>query len=189
MSDVKVVPVPKGSIVWLNDIDFVDDAMLDHTRQAIAEACGHEGFVILQTFGGGTVEVVLGPDDLVARVRAAVALATAEQAVAPVRACRFCGCTDDRACEVPGGCYWLEREEYDYDVCSACDGLALASRDAEDRGVDYVHADTLIARAREMYERAGPDTAPVGSSEVIAWADLAPDERRWWLTRAGGPMA
>jgi hypothetical protein len=29
------------------------------------------------------------------------------------RACRACGCTDDRAC--PGGCSWVER-----DLCSAC---------------------------------------------------------------------
>lgn len=30
-----------------------------------------------------------------------------------VRACRVCGCTDDRAC--PGGCSWV-----DDDLCSAC---------------------------------------------------------------------
>jgi hypothetical protein len=30
-----------------------------------------------------------------------------------VRACRVCGCTDDRAC--PGGCWWV-----DDDLCSAC---------------------------------------------------------------------
>lgn len=30
------------------------------------------------------------------------------------RACRECGCTDDRAC--PGGCSWAEP-----DLCSACD--------------------------------------------------------------------
>jgi hypothetical protein len=29
------------------------------------------------------------------------------------RACRVCGCTDDRAC--PGGCWWVEP-----DLCSAC---------------------------------------------------------------------
>lgn len=29
-----------------------------------------------------------------------------------VRACRYCGCTDDRAC--PGGCFWVTG-----DVCSA----------------------------------------------------------------------
>ncbi len=32
------------------------------------------------------------------------------------RACRVCGCTDDRAC--PGGCYWA-----DEDLCSACVGV------------------------------------------------------------------
>lgn len=30
-----------------------------------------------------------------------------------VRACRECGCTDDRSC--PGGCSWVE-----LDLCSAC---------------------------------------------------------------------
>lgn len=35
------------------------------------------------------------------------------------RACRHCGCTDDRACE--GGCYWVEP-----DLCSACDPEAVA---------------------------------------------------------------
>ena len=30
-----------------------------------------------------------------------------------VRACRVCGCTDDRAC--PGGCWWV-----DTDLCSSC---------------------------------------------------------------------
>lgn len=29
------------------------------------------------------------------------------------RACRVCGCTDEKAC--PGGCSWVER-----DLCSAC---------------------------------------------------------------------
>ncbi len=35
-----------------------------------------------------------------------------QQSLAP-RACRVCGCTNDRAC--PGGCYWVER-----DLCSVC---------------------------------------------------------------------
>lgn len=35
-----------------------------------------------------------------------------QQSPAP-RACRVCGCTNDRACQ--GGCYWVER-----DLCSAC---------------------------------------------------------------------
>ena len=38
-------------------------------------------------------------------------------APAPVRTCRSCGCTDDRACINDGGvpCHWV-----DYDLCSAC---------------------------------------------------------------------
>lgn len=31
-------------------------------------------------------------------------------------ACKFCGCTDDRAC--PGGCFWIS---HDPPVCSACE--------------------------------------------------------------------
>ena len=34
-------------------------------------------------------------------------------AAPPVRACRLCGCTENRACL--GGCYWVEQ-----DLCSAC---------------------------------------------------------------------
>lgn len=32
-----------------------------------------------------------------------------------VRACRVCGCTEDRACA--GGCHWLSDRD---DLCSAC---------------------------------------------------------------------
>ena len=32
-----------------------------------------------------------------------------------VRTCRYCGCTDDHACE--GGCWWIAAE-----VCSSCAG-------------------------------------------------------------------
>lgn len=36
---------------------------------------------------------------------------------APPRACRVCGCTDDRAC--PGGCAWLPTPNDD--VCTSCE--------------------------------------------------------------------
>jgi hypothetical protein len=36
------------------------------------------------------------------------------------RACRVCGCTDDRAC--PGGCWWAAE-----DLCSACVGAPRRS--------------------------------------------------------------
>ena len=39
--------------------------------------------------------------------------AVRRQTTRKVRACRSCGCTDDRACE--GGCWWVEK-----DLCSAC---------------------------------------------------------------------
>jgi hypothetical protein len=35
-----------------------------------------------------------------------------------IRKCRFCGCTDKKAC--PGGCWWIAK-----DVCSACEGRLL----------------------------------------------------------------
>jgi hypothetical protein len=41
--------------------------------------------------------------------------ALAEKKLSGPRACRRCGCTDDRAC--PGGCAWMPHLK---DVCSAC---------------------------------------------------------------------
>lgn len=41
------------------------------------------------------------------------------------RACRVCGCTQDRACDDPEtgtGCHWIEA-----DLCSACKGKAVAA--------------------------------------------------------------
>lgn len=45
---------------------------------------------------------------------------TSPRASARVRACRACGCTDDRAC--PDGCSWV-----DADLCSACVGDTRSS--------------------------------------------------------------
>lgn len=68
MAEVKVLSVPEGSIVWLHDIDMVPgDDWMDVLRKGI----GHDQFVILHTEGDGVVEV-LGPDELVAKVRAAL---------------------------------------------------------------------------------------------------------------------
>ena len=39
-----------------------------------------------------------------------------------VRACRVCGCTDNRAC--PGSCWWIE-----FDLCSSCKGAAAVGAD------------------------------------------------------------
>lgn len=43
----------------------------------------------------------------------------------PVRTCRVCGCTEDRACE--GGCSWLA-----FDLCSACEDFEEHRYVAED---------------------------------------------------------
>lgn len=75
MSDLKVLPVPRGSIIWLDDIDFApDDEGEDLDRQIrmlhdrIEEVCGHHEFMLLWTSGGGSVKVV-GLDRLVEMVR------------------------------------------------------------------------------------------------------------------------
>lgn len=66
-----------------------------HARHAV-EAGNHVDVELLPGHGGQRLVVVLEPDEL-----------------APVRACRVCGCTDDYACLPP--CTWVE-----YDLCSAC---------------------------------------------------------------------
>lgn len=74
---VGVLPVPEGSIVWLHNIEPPPDAkgtMYNMSRDllvALVEHVGHDQFVILTTAGEGVVDV-LGPEDLVARVRAAL---------------------------------------------------------------------------------------------------------------------
>lgn len=73
MGEVKVLPVPKGSIVWLHDVlvtDGDEDADIALTiRMKLSDAFGHDEFAVLLTDGGGLVDV-LGPDDLIERVRA-----------------------------------------------------------------------------------------------------------------------
>lgn len=71
-------------------------------------------------------ELLVDPDpDVVLQLEpdAAAALA-ADRATEPVfvvslRKCRYCGCTDDRACD--GGCWWIAD-----DVCSSCGDAARA---------------------------------------------------------------
>lgn len=73
MSDsrVEVLQVPPGSILWLHNIDLGDDYDAGYALDQLLQAIGHTDHVILQTNGDGVVEV-LGPDELVARVRAAL---------------------------------------------------------------------------------------------------------------------
>lgn len=79
MSDdpqVKVLPVPEGSIIWLHNIAGTgegDDAyhIQDDMLEQLAQRVPHKQFVVLVTNGTGVVDV-LGPDELVARVRAAL---------------------------------------------------------------------------------------------------------------------
>jgi hypothetical protein len=78
-SRVEVLPVPEGSIVWLHNIDGAPpneddlggDGMTADLMDGLRRATGHNQFVVLCTNGDGVVEV-LGPDELVTRVRAAL---------------------------------------------------------------------------------------------------------------------
>jgi hypothetical protein len=67
---VEVLPVPEGSIIWMHNAGFAPD-MTDEILETFHKAIGHERYCILCTEGRGVVEV-LGPDDFVARVRAAL---------------------------------------------------------------------------------------------------------------------
>lgn len=78
-STVQVLPVPEGSIIWLHDIAGVGDDPETFTQDftgelqaALMAKIPHQRYVVLCTYGDATVEV-LGPDDLVTRVRAALA--------------------------------------------------------------------------------------------------------------------
>lgn len=78
---VGVLPVVEGSIVWLHNISLAaagpkmpGDDPFDLGGELVAgliDAVGHQRFVVLCTEGDGIVDV-LGPEDLVARVRAAL---------------------------------------------------------------------------------------------------------------------
>lgn len=99
MSDdphIAAIPVPEGSIVWLHNIDLPDDDELDtddmpnQLTEQLRRALGHDRFVVLCTQGpNATVHVVLGPDELVAAVRAALT------EPATIKVCNSCGCAVD----------------------------------------------------------------------------------------------
>lgn len=83
MADVQVLPVPRGSIIVMRDIDFyldpdkypdygLADAQED-ARKEIIHACGHDEFVIVWCSGGSAIEV-LDPSDVLRLIREAVEL-------------------------------------------------------------------------------------------------------------------
>lgn len=41
-----------------------------------------------------------------------------EEDLTLARACRECGCTDERAC--PGGCWWVPDDQHGGYLCSSC---------------------------------------------------------------------
>lgn len=86
MSDdtrIEVLPVTEGSIIWLHNVDF-PDGDLGHLVKMLREKIGHDRFLLLSTDGDGVVEM-LGEDEVVARVRAALNRVL----------CTFCGETVD----------------------------------------------------------------------------------------------
>lgn len=75
-----------------------------------------------------------------------------------MRSCRYCGCTDDRAC--PGGYSWVSA-----DVCSACaptvvlDAVALTlQRDAYVVAVERGFVELDPMRAAELGLEIAEDT-------------------------------
>jgi len=77
-----------------------------------------EGDVIMvpTSWGKATVRVSkINVKDSTVDVRVEKDLRTITEIERPesIKACRVCGCTQERAC--PGGCYWVEA-----DLCSAC---------------------------------------------------------------------
>ncbi len=72
MSEVKVLPVPEGSIIWVHNIDLGEGLDVSDIMPDLMHGIGHNRFVLLNTNGEGEVEVLGPDDDLVARVRAAL---------------------------------------------------------------------------------------------------------------------
>lgn len=65
----QVLPIPEGSVLVLTDVRFPPE-MYDAAIDAIAEAAGHNRFVVLQLDTGAGAEVWGPDDDHVAKLRA-----------------------------------------------------------------------------------------------------------------------
>lgn len=73
MSDVKVLQIPRGSLIVMNGVDFPHDSgMMDDLMAALKDRSGHDEFVILNIGGDGTAEVFGSVEEAVDRVRAAL---------------------------------------------------------------------------------------------------------------------
>lgn len=75
-SHIEVLPVPEGSIIWLHNVqpqppsgDNFDIGAELH--RVLDGRIGHDKYVVLTTEGDAVVDV-LGEDELVSRVRAAL---------------------------------------------------------------------------------------------------------------------
>lgn len=72
MSDVKVLQIPRGSLIVINGVEFGDHGLMDMLAQCLREKLGHDEFVVLHLDGDGTVEVVGTVEEMVERVRVAL---------------------------------------------------------------------------------------------------------------------
>ena len=89
VKDVKVLPVPRGSLIVLIDVgsgdtpdeespvdEHFDHSMMGDLIKGLIEKCGHNEFVILEVNSGdGKVEVFGSVDEAVARVKTALVIA------------------------------------------------------------------------------------------------------------------
>lgn len=91
-SRVEVLPVPESSIVWVHNIDLGDEQPIgEGLARMLENRIGHDRFLVLITAGSGVVSVV-GEDEIVARVRAALA-ATNVVGMGSAPTCTFCEAT------------------------------------------------------------------------------------------------
>lgn len=88
------------------------------------------------------------------------------------RACRVCGCTDDRAC--PGGCYWVED-----DLCSRC--AAMGKRESFITKVQAFISLFVEDFAAEVSLKIDGDDLEDTKAKVTI---TTPDRRTWTISLA-----
>jgi hypothetical protein len=70
MADAHVYPVEPGSLIVLRGVQF-DEISISDLMDGLERAAGHRRFVVLQIDGGGDA-IVLGPEELVGWLKAAL---------------------------------------------------------------------------------------------------------------------
>lgn len=119
--DVPIIGAPRGPNDWRVWPDIApESAAQSHTAP---DALSAVTIAIAGMMAHGMGPLQNDPDDYLARGqtgrvhRVRVERQGEALVIGELRACRFCGCSDDRACA--GGCAWIAP-----DVCSACKGRA-----------------------------------------------------------------